>query len=102
LSLHFRHFKKNSIAPAWRLQSFKSAGALISDSKSIAFRLLKHCFQTAKALLPASKVNEIAMQSQCSQHPKALLSSRVGTTTPFILYFFKIKKLSPPLPLPLH
>jgi hypothetical protein len=78
------------------------AVAIVQECRSIAFRLLKHCFQTAKALLPASKVNEIAMQSQCSQHPKAMLLPHVGTTTPLILYFFKIKKLSPPLPLPLH
>jgi len=47
---------------AFRLQKhcFQTLIALLSDADCIAPRQQKHCSQTAKALLPASKSNEVA------------------------------------------
>lgn len=55
-----------------KLETATCRFALLSDSKSIAFRLPEHCFQTPEALLSDTKSIALASQKHCSSSYRAL------------------------------
>ena len=71
ISVSFRCWSSNSIAPAFLLKSTQSVGALFLARKSIAFRLQKHCSQRLKSMLPASESIALSISKHSSWRLKA-------------------------------